>query len=225
MKSPGPLLTAMALFAYSATVFAQTAPANAQLLVHTDLNCRLIVDGKPRGELRVGDGLRLSLTPGEHHLEAVPVAGGPRWEENVRLTGQEDPPITVLLHQAVANAEAERSGYWIAPDRRLMWAAADNGSGVTFQQAAYYCRFLALGGHRDWTLPSIDELRNLFGGDADEYGHHVNGPAKLTGWTWSASEGREPGEHWALDFGDGGRASVVDGDSGLNRALCVRPLK
>ena len=26
----------------------------------------------------------------------------------------------------------------------------------------------------------------------------------------------------ALDFGDGGRASVAAGDSGLNRALCVR---
>jgi hypothetical protein len=38
------------------------------------------------------------------------------------------------------------------------------------------------------------------------------------------SVGKEPGEQWSLDFGDGARASVVTGDSGLNRALCVRRL-
>jgi len=108
------------------------------------------------------------------------------------------------------------------PKTQLTWAAADNGSGVTQSQPAYYCRQLTLGNHPDWTLPTIDELRTLFGGDANEHGHHIRGPITLTGWQWSSSEGTASGEAWALDFGDGGQASVVTGDSGLNRALCVR---
>jgi hypothetical protein len=94
--------------------------------------------------------------------------------------------------------------------------------GVSWTQAAGYCRALSLGEYKDWALPSIDELQRLFGGEANQSGRHLRGPLQVTGWAWSSSPGREPGEQWALDFGDGGRASVVMGDSGLNRALCVR---
>lgn len=112
--------------------------------------------------------------------------------------------------------------FWTDSQTHLTWAATDNGSGVTLNQAEYYCRNLTLGGHKDWSLASIDDLQHLFGGEPDTLGHHVIGPIKLTGWVWSSSPGKAPGEEWALDFGDGGRASVVTGDSGLNRALCVR---
>jgi hypothetical protein len=117
---------------------------------------------------------------------------------------------------------AQRLDYWVAPGTGLMWAAADNGFGVSWTQASNYCRALTLGGYKDWTLPEIDDLQRLFGGPANQSGYHVTGPLKLTGWQWSSSPGRELGEQWALDFGDGGRASVAMGDSGLNRALCVR---
>ena len=118
--------------------------------------------------------------------------------------------------------DVPKAGYWTDPQTKLTWAAADNGSGVSQAQAQYYCRSLTLGGFKDWTLPNIEQLQNLFGGAADDNGHHVIGPIKLTGWEWSSTAGNAAGEAWALDFGDGGRASVVTGDSGLNRALCVR---
>jgi hypothetical protein len=102
-----------------------------------------------------------------------------------------------------------------------IWASSDNGAGVSWSQAAYYCRTLTLGGLRDWRLPSIDELQQLVGPSANTSGYRITGPIKLTGWQWSSTPGIESGEGWALDFGDGGRASVVAGDSGLNRALCV----
>ncbi|MBV8706090.1 MAG: hypothetical protein JO028_02790 [Acidobacteriaceae bacterium] len=53
-------------------------------------------------------------------------------------------------------------------------------------------------------------------------GYYVKGPIKLTGWQCSSTAGQQEGEAWALDFGDGGRASVAAGDFGLNRALCAR---
>jgi hypothetical protein len=110
---------------------------------------------------------------------------------------------------------------WQDPATGSVWTRADNGSGVSWSQAAYYCRTLTLGGFRDWKLPTIDELQQLVGPSANASGFRTAAPLKLTGWQWSATPGADKGEAWALDFGDGGRASVVMGDSGLNRALCV----
>jgi uncharacterized protein DUF1566 len=103
-----------------------------------------------------------------------------------------------------------------------MWATTDNGSGVSLSQAKRYCGELTLGGFKDWRLPSIDELQQTFGGSANQNGRQIRGPIRLTGWTWSSTPGEQEGEGWALDFGDGARASVAARDSGLNRALCVR---
>jgi hypothetical protein len=111
---------------------------------------------------------------------------------------------------------------WTDPTTHLTWTAADNGSGISLNQAKRYCSELPADGFHDWRLPSIDELQSLFGGAANDNGRHVKGPVKLTGWEWSSTPGQQEGEGWALDFGDGGRASVAAGDSGLNRALCLR---
>lgn len=201
---------------------AAAAAGTARLLVQTDVECRLTVDGKPGGKVTVGKGVSLALSPGEHRVEAVPLKGTAHWEELIKVTERDGQILNIPLRAALVRADAERLGYWTDPASHLTWAAADNGSGVTQSQAAYYCRALYLGGHQDWTLPSIDELQNLVGGSANDHGYHITGPVNLTGWQWSSSEGKAPGEAWALDFGDGGRASVVTGDSGLNRALCVR---
>ena len=117
---------------------------------------------------------------------------------------------------------AGNSEYWIDPDTHLMWTAADNGSGLSLRQAERYCGSLSLAGFKDWTLPSIDDLQGLIGGAESQSAYRIKAPIKLTGWQWSSTPGNQGGEGWALDFGDGGRASVAAGDSGLNRALCVR---
>jgi Protein of unknown function (DUF1566) len=129
-----------------------------------------------------------------------------------------------LIMTALGQQPTSKTLYapWRDSATGLTWAGADNGIGASAAQAAYYCRTLTLGGHRGWRLPGIEELQKLFGGPPDTNGHHVIGPIKITGWAWSSTPGQHPGEQWALDFGDGGRASAVMGDSGLNRALCVR---
>lgn len=130
--------------------------------------------------------------------------------------------VLVLLFLLSGILAAAGPETWTDAEAKLTWAASDNGVGVTYSQAVYYCRTLSLGGYHDWTLASIEQLFHLFGGPANENGHHIVAPIKLTGWQWSSSPGKERGEEWALDFGDGQKASVVMGDSGLNRALCVR---
>lgn len=207
-----------AVLLFIQAAFGQTA----SLRVRTDLDCHWSVDGEPKGTLAAGDGVSVSLPVGDHRIEAVPVAGGPHWEDTVSLAEPGEKTLNIALKTIVEFAETQTRGYWIDPNTKLMWAAADNGSGVSQSQAAYYCRFLKASGYKDWTLPGIDDLQKLFGGPGNTSGYHIVGPLKLTGWQWSSSPGKEPGEEWALDFGDGGRASVVTGDSGLNRALCVR---
>ncbi|BDC48865.1 hypothetical protein F183_A11810 [Bryobacterales bacterium F-183] len=104
----------------------------------------------------------------------------------------------------------------------LTWAGSDNGSGVTVSQAKAYCRNLEIAGVKGWRLPDIEELQSIVGTQANDKGYRVIGPLKLSGWAWSATQGREAAENWTMDLGDGGRASVAKGDAGLNRALCVR---
>jgi hypothetical protein len=126
-----------------------------------------------------------------------------------------------LVSSAVAQT---KSDVWQDTASGKVWASSDNGSGVSWSQAGYYCRTLTLGGVHDWRLPSIDELQQLLSKTANASGYRITGPITLSGWQWSSSPGVEKGEAWAIDFGDGGRASVVMGDSGLNRALCVREI-
>ena len=196
---------------------------SSQLVIHSDADCRLRVDGTERGTLKTGNELRLALAAGEHNLEAVQVAGDGHWQKTVRLDApDEHRTVAITLHPEATRAEMERRGYWVNPETQQTWTSADNASGISFSQAQRYCQALTLGGFKDWTLPSIDDLQQLFGGPENERGYHVKGPIKMTGWQWSSTAGEQEGEGWALDFGDGGRASVAAGDSGLNRALCVR---
>jgi hypothetical protein len=117
---------------------------------------------------------------------------------------------------------ADKPETWIDPDTHLTWTASDNGAGLSWLQAQRYCRDLRLAGFKNWTLPTIDQLQGLVGNADARAAYRIKGPIKLTGWQWSSTPGKQDGEGWALDFGDGGRASVAAGDSGLNRALCVR---
>lgn len=191
-----------------------TLCSGAELLVRADVECRLKVDGTVWRTLKAGAGVRLTLPVGGHQLDAVPLVGAGHWQQRVEIAAADErKAIDLALHE---------TGYWIDPDTRLMWAATDNGFGLSRSQAGRFCRQLALGGFKDWTLPSIDELQRIFGGPESQVGFHITGPIKLTGWQWSSTSGKQEGEGWAFDFGDGGRASVADGDSGLNRALCVR---
>jgi hypothetical protein len=128
--------------------------------------------------------------------------------------------LGIALFTTVRSAETNDS--WTDRSTQLMWTARDNGSGLSGQQAVRYCRDNRTGGYTDWSLPSIEQLQTLVTATANESGYHIKGPLHLSGWQWSSTPGEAKGELWSLDFGDGARASVLTGDSGLNRALCIR---
>jgi hypothetical protein len=206
------------LFVSLLLLLAEFSPA-AVLIVHADAACQLTVDGRARGTLKPDKPLRLKLTPGPHDIEAVPSVGGTKWLQRIALAA------TKSAQQLTITMKADHD-YWVDSDTNLMWTAADNGSGLSWHQALRYCTDLSLAGFTNWTLPGIEDLQGLFNASpSNNSGFHIKGPLKLTGWQWSSTPGQQTGEGWALDFGDGGRASVAAGDSGLNRALCVRRIQ
>ena len=44
----------------------------------------------------------------------------------------------------------------------LTWAARDNGHDLNWESAKAYCESFSAGGHTDWRLPTVGELRSLY---------------------------------------------------------------
>lgn len=203
---------------WMAIVALTCAPGSSALVLRSDAECRVLIDGQQRGSLKEGEKLEVTLAPGNHRVQAIALDGETNWGQSIEVTNTPGEELVIPLRTELAR----KRGFWLDQATGLIWATADNGVGVSWIQARRYCDALHAGDREAWRLPSIDELQSLVAQAANPEGYRVRGPLKLTGWAWSSTPGIESGEGWALDFGDGGRASVVAGDSGLNRALCVR---
>jgi hypothetical protein len=122
---------------------------------------------------------------------------------------------------------------WTDPDTKLMWAAKDNGGDLTWAQAQDYCGTLDLAKHRDWRLPTLEEVKGIYdirlnvpGGPGSSSGiWHVKGNLLLTGGVW-VRPSKSNGEVLTYGF-DVDRADPTLRDMGpdfriTKRALCVR---
>ena len=213
----------------------------ATLLFRTDLECRWSIDGESKGVLHLDDRVRVTLELGEHLIEAVPTAGGPRWEQviNVKELKAQVFTIPLLAVQSAAaaklkaeernraRAETERRGYWIDPETRLVWAAQESNV-VDWPNAAKYCRQLRVGAYRNWRLPTIEELERLRDPDTQA----PKGGMQVMAWVWSDTQGQTRQEALTFDFKLGQRLTRSLDTGGLVnpynmvmavRALCVAP--
>jgi len=92
-------------------------------------------------------------------------------------------------------------------ERGLMWAARDNGHGVTWQEAKEYCENYRGGGYKDWRMPTTEELRGLYDenrvtGQIENVNIHVTHLIKITGfWVWSSDTKSRYAGVVALDDG------------------------
>jgi hypothetical protein len=130
---------------------------------------------------------------------------------------------------------------WKDPNAGLMWALRDNGSDISQTGALNYCRNLSLGGLRDWRLPEIDELAQIYDAsvvsgsgtyNGNRYDLHVKGGIEMTGICgWSATRGNRSGGHgsstsnlgtgtpavWATPTAGGHYVCVVPENDGQHR--------
>jgi hypothetical protein len=79
----------------------------------------------------------------------------------------------------------------------LTWAAEDNGHDLNWESAKAYCESFSAGGHADWRLPTVGELRSLYDpadsriarcdSDAKSWRIHIAPAIDLSCyWVWSA---------------------------------------
>jgi hypothetical protein len=67
------------------------------------------------------------------------------------------------------------AGTWTDQTKGLTWQVASPADYYGWEEAKSYCDSLSLGGHSDWRLPTIGELRTLIRGCPDvEYGGRCN---------------------------------------------------
>jgi hypothetical protein len=118
----------------------------------------------------------------------------------------------------------EQDGVVLDRATGLTWTQAF-ASELTWNEALLYCEGLAAGGHSDWRLPSISELRSMAevapGPDAPEFPGVPSYPYSACSWS-STSYLPNPGFAWYLymrtDFSPTAEALKTS----LLGALCVR---
>ena len=104
---------------------------------------------------------------------------------------------------------------------RLMWSRKDNGKRLNWCEALQSSKELDLGGYRDWRLPSLKELHQLW----DQHSRCIRKPFELTGaWVWSAT--RDESDYaWCFYYVIGIQVSYPVRVSYDLRALFVRDVE
>ncbi|HSA34166.1 MAG TPA: DUF1566 domain-containing protein [bacterium] len=100
----------------------------------------------------------------------------------------------------------------------LQWTK-EYASSVTWQNALAHCENLDYGGHTDWRLPNIDELKTLI--NRGRYSPASDFPDMPSATFWSSSSHVNYTSYaWYVSF-YGGSVSSYDKDNN-NHARCVR---
>ena len=104
----------------------------------------------------------------------------------------------------------------------LMWTKATTAKNVTHKQAAAACKKLDVAGHKDWRLPTVEELFPL--ADRTRYNPAIDTeafPDTENDWYWSSTAiAWSSGSAWVVDF-YGGYAYSGDRDG----KACVRAVR
>lgn len=102
----------------------------------------------------------------------------------------------------------------------LVWQRSDDGKRRTWQQAAQYCRNMALDGKKNWRLPTIVELQTI----VDYKAHHPAISKEFfqcrSDVYWSSSEEVGYKNTWFVSFEDGGASYYMGSTPSFVR--CVR---
>lgn len=113
--------------------------------------------------------------------------------------------------QAVQHDHVVDNGDGTVTDTKtdLMWAAKDNGSAIGWDDAQKYCKNFRGGGHSDWRMPTMAELRGLYDQyytqPAGAYSAHLTPRISLGCiWIWSSETAGSSEAHlFSFDLGMG----------------------
>jgi len=118
----------------------------------------------------------------------------------------------------------ENNGNGTITDRitRLVWQRQDEGTTAVWEDAITRCEALSLGGHTDWRLPNVKELRSIV--DSGTYapaiyaGYFTN--TRTDSYWSSTTYGASPNAAWRVNFWHGEVTSSLKENALFVR--CVR---
>ena len=132
--------------------------------------------------------------------------------------------VTLTLIFVTDGRAQSAKGTWVDPSTGLMWASQDNDSNVSWNLANRYCSQLTTSDFRDWRLPSLAELRNLYDPSATWAKHNLRAPIMLRhSSAWSATmDNSNKARYEYFNFLDGKTYSHEPDFPGGEHVLCVR---
>jgi hypothetical protein len=200
--------------------------SRATLVIKTDTRCQLSINGVSHGWLEVQSTLRAPVEPGEQLIECAGDNRRVEQTEIVEASRQEVVQLVLppkLRFQRVAEGVSDN-------EQNLIWAQADNGSDINWNDATEYCSSLGSG----WTLPSSAALVSMYDATGKfpvSYAYASNLTArpattliKISGLAyWSREQDRyASSKAWSVSLRDGtGLSYPIDFPPAM-RALCVR---
>ena len=211
-----------------------------RLLIVTDADATILIDGVSLGVLLAGATLEHEVTDDEGNLKAIAQEAAAAvltrsWEferpdddsADAEREATELPIVEIRLRmaKAIRNLRRTERQQKIYPDFKggVMWAREDNRAHVTWSKAAEFCDDSDLGGWRDWRLPDIEELSELQAMWSQAQFKTLD-PIRLTECCpWSSSEIDET-RAWNFNFRFRRKFDGFKGHSFGMRALCIRDL-
>ena len=155
-------------------------PPPPVLLLSSDMDVRVELDGEPIAELQKNVVERIRISPGEHLLQAFPrgIEEGPTWKESVKAPETGTVTAIIELQEIVAEwladqEEEEESRFEVAEDTvldresGLLWTRRVSPA-IRWQDARTWCQNLDRAGRTGWRLPKLDELSKLYWPDHPE---------------------------------------------------------
>lgn len=148
----------------------ETGPPPPQLLISSDMACRLEIDGEALGELEKDVVSTFRLKPGDHLLQAFPLEiEGPTWKKPISAPDTGTVAETIELAELVADWNEEEKdkdrfevldNVVVDNDTGLVWARNVSPE-MTWEQVRGYCGARDLDGQGGWRMPVLDELSTL----------------------------------------------------------------
>ena len=208
-------------------IFAQSAAAAKMslLIVKTDTQCELSINGKAQGVLKVESAKSLLQAQGKQII--ICTSNGKRVERTEILKAGAS--MTVQLELRVEERFEQVAEGINDNAQKIIWTKSDNGSNIGWEGAKKYCADLGQG----WKLASGENLLSLYDASGkSELTLDFNGtpyvlkPAttliKFTGGGYWSDEVNEYGV-WGVNLATGTRYTFTFDAVNFTRALCVRP--
>lgn len=207
-------------------IFAHSAAAAKMslLIVKTDTQCELSINGKAQGVLKVASAKSVLQAQGKQII--ICTGNGRRVERTEILKDGASMTVQLVLRgeqrfENVADGIKDNA-------QKIVWAQSDNGENIGWEGAKKYCADLG----KAWKLASGENLLSLYDASGKfELALDFNGtpyvlmPAtrliKFTGGGYWSDEVNEYGV-WGVNLATGTRYTFTFDAINFTRALCVR---